>query len=268
MRLADYHTHSRCSFDSQALLMDEAAQALQAGVSELCTTDHCDLIDENGRRVYTLDWAPILKQYEQVRSAYEGRLTLRLGLELGCAHVDPPCARRILDWAPLDFVIGSIHNLAPSLGGTDFYYLDYSTQENCYNALDDYFRSMAALVPLTDCYDVLGHIIYPLRYMTKASGGPVTLERYQGQLREIFTAAARAGRGIELNTYCGRTLSDWSPVLSLYRDCGGEIVTIGSDAHAAGNIGKGAREAQALLKAAGFRYFAVYHRRIPQFVKL
>lgn len=268
MYLADYHTHTRCSFDSQAELLDEALRAEQLGLREICTTDHCDLIDEHGQRVHALDWAPILAQYQSVRAHMEGKLTLRLGLELGCAQTDPDCARAILAGAPVDFVIGSIHNLSMERGGMDLFYVKYETAQDCYRALDDYFDSMVKLVGLPDTYDVLGHVIYPLRYMTGAKDGPVTLERYWDMLRSIFTAAAQAGRGIELNTYCGRTLQPWLEVLKLYRACGGEIVTTGSDAHSAENIGKGLPQAQQLLETAGFRYLTTYHQRTPQFVKL
>lgn len=267
MYLVDYHAHTRCSFDSRASLLDEAARAVELGLRELCTTDHCDLLDEDGQRAYGLDWAPILEQYAAARAAYAGKLTLRLGLELGGAPVDPACARSILAGAEPDFVLGSIHNLSPARGGTDLYYLDFSSRERCCAALDDYFDSLSALALLADCYDVLAHVIYPLRYMNP-SDGPVTLDRYEGRLRELFKTAAQAGRGIELNTCRGQTLSEWAPILALYRDCGGEIVTVGSDAHKAKDVGAGIREAGELLKAAGFRYLAVYRRRIPQFVRL
>ena len=170
--------------------------------------------------------------------------------------------------APLDFVIGSIHNQSLEQGGIDFYFLKYRTQQDCYDALDDYFASMSKLVKLEDSYDVLGHIIYPLRYMKEAEGPPITLERYQDALRAIFTHAAQAGRGIEVNTYCGRTIEAWLPVLKLYRACGGEILTVGSDAHTAENIGKGTKEAQQLMQEAGFRYQTVYQGRTPKFIKL
>ena len=130
MYLTDYHTHSCCSFDSEAPLLGEVEQAVRVGLKELCTTDHCDLIDGDGKRVYDLDWKPILTQYEQTRSACGNQLNLRLGLELGCAQTDPECARRILSGVPLDFVIGSIHNLSMEQGGTDFYFIKYQTQTN------------------------------------------------------------------------------------------------------------------------------------------
>ena len=48
MFLVDYHTHSCCSSDSTARLEDMAFAARQTGLAELCTTDHCDLQQEDG----------------------------------------------------------------------------------------------------------------------------------------------------------------------------------------------------------------------------
>ena len=268
MYLADYHTHSMISFDSEAPLMDEAARAVELGLKELCVTDHCDLIDEHGKRVYDFDWSAALEQYQTVRAAFEGKLKLKLGLELGCANADPTCAAKILSGAQPDFVIGSVHNMTMEAGGQDFYYLPFERLEQCYRALDNYFDSLLAVSKMPETYDVLGHIIYPLRYMKNAQDGEVTLERYETLLRALFTTAANAGRGIELNTYCGRTLEARLPTLKLYRACGGEIVTIGSDAHRADDIGKGVIQAQQLLKEVGFRYQAIYQQRTAQFVRL
>ena len=128
--------------------------------------------------------------------------------------------------------------------------------------------SLELTAELPDCYDVLGHVLYPLRYMAGVPGGPSGLEGCRERLRAVLAAAVRAGRGIEVNTYRGRTLEEWRPVLELYRECGGEIVTLGSDAHAAEDVGRGIARAQELLKEAGFRYQAVYSRRTPQFIRL
>lgn len=59
---------------------------------------------------------------------------------------------------------------------------------------------------------------------------------------------AQAGRAIEVNTWCGRTVTQWQPLLELYRDCGGELITLGSDAHRPEDVGKGIAQAQELLR--------------------
>ena len=54
----------------------------------------------------------------------------------------------------------------------------------------------------------------------------------------------------------------------MYKEMGGEIVTVGSDAHAPEPIAKGVPEVYRMLKDCGFRYTAVYHERKPDFIKL
>ena len=53
MYLSDYHTHSRLSFDAHAPLSELAEAAADAGLDELCVTDHFDFLDENGVRATT-----------------------------------------------------------------------------------------------------------------------------------------------------------------------------------------------------------------------
>ena len=83
MYLTDYHTHSCCSPDSTARLEDMVRAARRAGLRELCTTDHCDLQDENGAPLGGWDWTPILDQYWRARDKGGSEVKVLLGLELG-----------------------------------------------------------------------------------------------------------------------------------------------------------------------------------------
>lgn len=265
MYYTDYHTHSALSPDGHVPLGEMARAAVAAGIHELCVTDHYDLLEERGNLPKPPhDWGPSLRQFGETLPEFQGKLTLRLGLELGSAQVDPQYVASLLDMPELDFVIGSLHNWSREKGGEDFYFGGYETEEACHAALDDYFGSMAALAPQGGLYDVLGHIIYPLRYMPN----PVPLDRYMERLEAIFKDAVAAGRGIEVNTYRGRTLEEWRPILALYRDCGGEILTVGSDAHVPEGVGRGVAEAYDLIRDMGFGYVCAYERRKPHFIKL
>ena len=264
MYIIDYHTHSHLSPDADFPLEEMAAAAVAAGLDELCITDHYDTLTLDGQRAAPYDWTPAEEQFLRVQESFRGKLTLRLGIEFGSGHLDDAA----LQAAPqtLDFVIGSPHNRSEALGGADFYCGPYDNYPVCRATLDDYFASMALLAPLP-VYDVLGHVIYPLRYMVR-DGQDVSLAPWMDRIGAIFKTTIQSGRGIEVNTYNGRTLSEWKPVLELYRSLGGEIVTTGSDAHFPENVAKGIREATALLKDCGFRYLTTYHARKPQFVKL
>lgn len=267
MYLADYHTHTLCSEDSQAPLEEMARAAADAGLAQLCTTDHCDLVGFHGEPVPPWDWTPVLEQYDRVRRACPAGLELRLGLELGSAQFFPHLARDILAGAPVDFVIGSAHNLHPDKGGVDFYFLPFQTEQECRDAMDDYFDSLTAIAAL-DTYDVIGHIIYPLRYINGRAGHHLTLDPWRDRLEALLKTAIHAGKGIEVNTHCGRELDDWLPILKLYRALGGEIVTLGSDAHHPENVGKGLVRAAGLLEHTGFDYITVYRGRRPEFKKI
>lgn len=262
MYLTDYHTHTKISPDSSAPLSAMAQAAADAGLQELCVTDHVDLLGPFGEPLTEYSWTDSLAQFDETVPAFQGRLKLKLGVELGVPHIDPVLTAKILSQPRLDFVIGSIHNLSPVRGGGDFYYVDYRDLNACYEALDDYFASMATLVQ-TDYYDVLGHIIYPLRYMPME----VPLDAYWERMEPIFRIAAERGHGIEVNTYRGKTIADWKPVLELYKACGGEIVTVGSDAHRCDRVGQYTFEACEILKDI-FGYVCTFEERKPIFHKL
>lgn len=266
MYYSDYHTHTILSPDSDTPLPLMAQTAIDMGLSEICVTDHYDTLELMGSRSAPFDWAPAVAQIRENQARFHGKLVIKLGLELGCGHLDASA----LDRAPreLDFVLGSVHNRSEAAGGADFFYAipegAYETETGCYAALDDYVASLEALAPLP-VYDVLAHLIYPLRYMPCPG---VSLARYTERVRGILSTAIAAGRGMELNTYRGRTLAEWAPWLRLYRELGGEIVTVGSDAHRTNGMGQGIREAYELLAQCGFRYVCTYTRRKPDFKKL
>ena len=268
MYFADSHTHSSCSPDGTVSMTEMAKGAVRAGMACLCITDHCDFLSLDGSELQTeYDWKPILAQYQEMLSQWGNQLDFPLGLEFGMGFLDPNAARSLLALPELDFVIGSVHNLSVEAGGKDFYCLPYESEADCYWALDNYFSSMERLAE-GEFYDVLGHIIYPLRYMKGKYEKPISIRNYTDQIRVILKKAVESGRGIEINTWKGKTLKEWIPILELYKECKGEIITVGSDAHAPEPIGAGIQEAYAMLRELGFRYVANYHQRKPEFIKL
>lgn len=264
--IADCHTHSRVSPDSNAPMVEMARQAVAYGLDVMCLTDHCDLLSLEGERTLDYNWQAVLRERQTMLDAFGTRLDLHLGLEFGMAHLYPEAAEKILRQPGLDFVIGSCHNMDEKDGGRDFYLLSYDTLEDCYRALDNYFASMQKMAA-TPYYDVVGHVIYPLRYMNGPYETP-SLARYRDQIREILRLAIDSGRGIEINTWKGQTLAEWLPLLKDYKELGGEILTVGSDAHAPDPLGRGIREAYQLMQDCGFRYVAVYHQRKPELFRL
>lgn len=264
MYYSDTHTHTILSMDGHVPLSALADAALSAGLSALTVTDHYDFFTEDGKKAPALDWGPALAQFHETAPRYAGKLDLHLGIEMGAGAFFREEALSFLSLPELDFVIGSVHNMSPEKGGIDLFYLNFEKLEDCYATLDDYFTCMAHLAARPDLYDVMGHIIYPLRYMPDG----VSLLGYKDVIDVILKAVVEAGRGIEINTCRGKTIGAWWPILRRYRALGGEIVTTGSDAHTVEGVGKGIAQACDLLRETGFRYVAVYDKRKPVFHKL
>ena len=54
----------------------------------------------------------------------------------------------------------------------------------------------------------------------------------------------------------------------MFKECGGEIITTGSDSHCVEDLGKGLVEATEMIKRAGFNYISYFKERNPQFIKI
>ena len=266
MYLCDVHCHTLISPDSHASLGDMAAAAIDAGLQELCVTDHCDLLDLNGDPVTAFDWLAAKEQYRAVKGLLGDRLTLRLGIELGSAPHNPDTARTVLAGGGdgLDFVLGSLHNWIGAEGNVDLGSSDYSGDPAlARRAVDTALTCTWELVAkYPDCYDSLAHVNYPVRYIRR-DGIDLSLADWEDRVRAIFTEVARTDHALEVNTRRGKDLDFWPPLLRWFRECGGRLVTVGSDAHRPGDVAKGIPEALELLNAAGFRQVTTFAGRKP-----
>ena len=98
------------------------------------------------------------------------------------------------------------------------------------------------------------------------------MSEYSDIIDDILTAVIIRGKGIEINTSglwqkYGKMFPD-KDILRRYRELGGEILTIGSDAHCADDLGKGIEDGIAAAKEAGFDKIAVFKHREPMFIRI
>jgi histidinol-phosphatase (PHP family) len=270
MYSADFHTHSLCSPDGSFPMERMALAAMEAGLQEICFTDHWDLLDYRGNFCFTYDWNPVRAQFAEAVARCGEKIRIRFGIELGEAPESFESADRGLQAAPeLDFVICSIHNMGSAYhGGKDFYFSDYKKNlELCFEHLDLYFPKLLSCAAWGN-FDALGHLTYPLRYMRDRDGQKVTFDRYAAQIDELFRTLAGRGKALELNVNRGGDISEQLAIFRHYKACGGEFVTVGSDAHKPEHVGKSIREGYELLREAGFRYVTRYEKRKPEQIKL
>ena len=95
----------------------------------------------------------------------------------------------------------------------------------------------------------------------------VDLSKYQKKIDQILSLLAEKDKALEINTSglrqkLKRTLPDESIVMR-YKELGGKLITIGSDAHYAKHLGLGIGKAMDMAKRCGFDSVALFQSRNP-----
>ncbi len=263
MYTADFHVHSRFSPDGREPMEALAAAAAERGLDEICVTDHVDVAE--GGRTAPLGWAERLAEYRAAACRWDGKVRLRLGVELGDMVLDFPAAEEILRQMPeLDFVIGSLHAMSPAFGRRDLCFVDRDDLSRLDALLRDYLAELLRHARWGR-FSVMGHLTLPARYLAAKFGREVSFHPYREEIAQIYRALIENGCGIECNTSRGKLFLPDRELLTLYRELGGEIVTLGSDAHRREDVGAGIREGQELLRSCGFRYVCTFEKMRPVF---
>ncbi len=261
----DYHMHTALSCDSQATMAAQCEAAIALGLREICVTEHADWepLDECSG-YYQPD--AYFAELAACRERYGGRLTIRAGVEIGEAHRFGGEASQILATYPYDFVIGSLHWVTDRLTLEPIYFEGWDARA----AYDTYYAELLEVVRAGG-FDVIGHIDVPKRAGFSVHGGYAS-DDYAEPLRAVLRAAIERGIGIEINTGTARRPvgepSPDLPVLRWYRELGGEIITVGSDAHRPEHVAFRFDHARELLEAAGFTAVTCFEGRQPVFVDL
>ena len=274
--LADYHVHSCYSDDSEYLMEDVVRDAISLGMDEICFTDHVDYgikrdWDDPQGVVYrkggpgepermalaNADYPRYAAEIASLQSKYRDRITIRMGMEFGMQQHTIPEYEKLFHAWPFDFIILSVHQVEDK----EFWTQDFQrgrTQEE-YNLR--YYEEMLQLVRRYHDYSVLGHMDLISRY---DKAGPFPFERIRPVVTEILKTVIADGKGIEVNTSSHRYgLKDLTPsvdILSLYRELGGRIITIGSDSHRKEHLGADIPETMQTLKQLGFREIFTFEK--------
>ena len=268
MYYPDHHVHTCFSPDSRTLPAEHAERALALGMPALCFTDHMDFDYPPQYGIdFNLQPGPYLEAMERLRERYEDRLDIRAGVEVGLeAFLKEKITGYIVsnDW---DFVIGSIH-LAER---RDPYFDDYFEGRGEKAAYRSYFEAtLDSLASFEPVFDVLGHLDYVFRCGQRSVTN--AWQEWPELIDEILRLLIQKGVGLDVNTGGRKSgLPMQHPhddILRRYRELGGELITFGSDAHRPEHLGDCFPETGEKLKSMGFRYYASYKKRRPEFLPL
>ncbi|MGN1412205.1 MAG: histidinol-phosphatase HisJ family protein [Oscillospiraceae bacterium] len=270
--MIDCHTHTNNSPDAESSPLEMVQQGIKIGLDVMAITDHCEVNmwypKEHYKHVldyddynYMSSFKKSLADNNKLKNDFRTQITLLSGIELGQANMDFNLAEEIISEDSLDFVIGSVHQID---GFPDFFIINYD-KVNIEPLLKAYFLNVLKLCKWGK-FDILGHLTYPMRYIFER-GIEVDMSKFNVIIEEIFKTVIDNGLGIEVNSSglrqkCGIPFPTVEYV-KMYRDLGGTVISVGSDAHSTDQLGKNIPECIDMIKSCGFEYLTYFKHRQP-----
>ena len=271
------HMHTWFSTDSEACPRDMADEAVRKGLKTICFTDHFDKDDLEWGEEGIFDVDAYFVEMQKLQEEYAGKLNIRIGIELGLRTYLKDYYEELTKKYPFDFVIGSVHNVPYKKDAEgNILYTDPAAEKLFTDRTDKKaYRLMMETtlenVRTSDCFQTLGHLDYVVRY-GKSREKEYSYTDYADIIDEILKLLIEKEKGLEVNSAglkYGLPFAHPHPdVLKRYRELGGEIITIGADAHKPEHIAYDFAKAEEILKSCGFKYYTEFFEQKPVFKQL
>lgn len=286
---ADYHIHTAFSDDSREPMENQIVKALELGLEEICFTDHVDYgikkdwsegnIQYRGgdgissdstdaEPMANVDYPRYFEALKEMKEKYSGKIVIKKGLEFGIQTGTVERYEKLYQTYAdeLDFVLFSMHQVDNQELWNQEYQKGKSQKE--YN--EGYYREIYETMKRYHNYSVLAHLDLINRY---DKAGIYPFEKVEEMIAEILKLAIRDGKGIEINTSSWHYgLTDTQPsrkILKLYKDLGGTVLTIGSDAHMTKYLADHIKDAREILKnEIRFNSICTFEHMVPIFHKI
>lgn len=267
--MMNYHAHDDASSDGVAELARHVEAASAAGVVHLCTTNHVEVLEDDGSWSVELEEARprFLAEIAAAEALRERFPAVTLGV--GAEFEYRPAWRERLDalaeQVPFDLVLGSVHvvdgyNVS---GGPEP--ARYFGERDMDEAYARYFETVLEMLEWGG-FDVLGHLDLVTRYGHDHYGA-WRPERHEELLRAVLETAADAGVGIEVNASGafqspGRPYPD-ATILGWAREAGVPFLTVGADSHRPEHVARGLATALEAAERAGWEELTLFRGRAP-----
>jgi histidinol-phosphatase (PHP family) len=262
-RPADGHVHTEYSWDAPYASMELACQrAVELDLPSIAFTDHADF---TRRRIAEAaeppDWqrhmvtgrvlvpppfrfAPYIRSLGLCRQKFPG-LRILSGVELGEPHWHEEVVSDLLDGAPFERVLASVHTLpaGDQPATVDAVFCALRPQD----VVRRYLQEVLEMVSRFDRFHVLAHIDYAARFWPE-HGPEYRVSDFEDEYRAVLALLAAKGKALEINTRLMPSLD----IRRWWREEKGETVAIGSDAPRPDQVARRFDDAAALAEAAGF----------------
>lgn len=256
----DLHIHSNYSIDSRSSMEEMTLAALEKNMRTIGFADRINL-DYTANKIdlsFRID--DYLRDINRVKYRYLKEIEVLAGLEIGMQSGLGQRYREKLQDQSLDYIIMSVH----SIKGRDIFLDDFLNGLSLDEALSLYYQEVYHCVSKYDEYDILGIFDSIDRYLLLQEQLP-SYDPLFPLIKEILTILISKGKSLEVNSSALRygldSFHPKLPILRLYKDLGGDNITIGSSSNTGENIGFQYRMIEKSLKELGFRHIHIYRKR-------
>lgn len=260
---ADYHIHTNYSSDSDAEMEEMILSAVSKNFDEIAITDHVDYHEKYAPPHYD----DLITKFNILKEQYKSKINMVLGVEIGLENSIADIINDFIGSYRFDFIIGSSHGVCKK----DLYFDNFFEGMDKKTSYTLYFTEMLKNINAIDNFCVYGHIDFISRYGIYADNSLKYVD-YAEIIEEILKTLINKNKGIEINTSGYRyKLNQTYPqyeILKRYKELGGEIITIGSDAHTPDYIGDHFDVAYDMLEKAGFKYISRFENLKPLFISI
>ena len=259
----DYHMHTVVSYDAENTPEEMVRAAIKAGLQEMCFTDHRDYDPLDPDHNIAFDLQKYSDAYDNLES---DQIKIRRGFEFGMLPDNREQFAKDVAARHYDFVIGSAHFVQDLDPYFDIFWQGKTMDE----AELIYMEQVLTCVQNHDQFDVLGHLTYLSKAWANPTNRPIEYKKYREIIDEILRELVRKDKGMEINTSGLDPVGVFLPsedMLRRFKELGGKIVTVGSDAHNQDRVGQYCHEA-CKLACDIFGYVCTFQDRKPIFHKL
>ncbi|MDE2125077.1 MAG: histidinol-phosphatase [Armatimonadetes bacterium] len=230
----DYQVHSRFSHDGRATIDQHCRRAIEIGLDEIGFSEHKDF-DPQDPVVDYFQYQLWMKAIQKARERYEGRLTIRAGIEIDYQRWFEDEIGIWLQQHAFDFVIGSVHYVDRKMLMTP----EYNAGRTAYTAWRDYLAAVRDSVA-AGLFDIIGHMEYANRRGVAVWGLPEA-GSLEDETNDVLRLAVKKRCALEINSAglhqgIGVTYP-CADTVRRYADLGGTLLSIGSDAHHPDQLG-------------------------------
>jgi histidinol-phosphatase (PHP family) len=263
--LSDIHLHTRFSGDARGEPEEFVIRAMERGLDVIGFSEHWDF--GPGDKSYGFyDYENVRAEIERVRHKYTDRIEILFGVEVSYASNREDDIQDALSGKEFDYIIGGVH-VSDGVYISEPRCRPYLKRRSAAEVYTRFFEETEKAVE-SGLFDIIAHLDLCKRYGVEFYGPFDVGQVSDGLVEDVIRKTVAAGVALEVNA-SGTWQGPKEPypagqILEIYRDAGGELITLGSDAHEPARAGD-VSAAVELVAAVGLPETVVFRGRKAQF---